>query len=243
MKIAHKPELIERLAAEYVLGTLKGGARRRFEIWMSQHAVIRRSVAEWQDRIQPLAQFAPPAPVPPAVWNKIEQQLGWYANEHAKEKSVWQKMLDSVSFWRNWGMASTVAAALMLALVLQKPGNVVSPVTSYVATLSNDQAQTVAVVTADATRRQLMVKLIGGQNLTAEQSLQLWAVPKKGNPVSMGVLALERAANGQLVMPLPDNVSPESIPLLAISLEPKGGSRNPNGPSGPILSKGAWVSL
>ena len=247
MKIAHKPELIERLAAEYVLGTLKGGARRRFETWIGQHAVIRRSVAEWQDRIQPLAEFAPPAPVPPALWNHIEQQLGWHANEHANahadQKSVWQKMLDSVSFWRNLGMASTVAAALMLALVLQKPANVVSPVTSYVATLSNDQAQTVAVVTADATRHQLMVKLIGGQTLTRDQSLQLWAVPRKGNPVSMGVLALERAANGQLVMPLPDNVSPESIPLLAISLEPKGGSRNPNGPSGPILSKGAWVSL
>lgn len=239
MKIAHKPELIERLAAEYVLGTLKGGARRRFETWISQHAVIRRSVAEWQDRVQPLAQFSPAVPVSPNVWRRIEQQLGWHANE----KSAWQKILDSVAFWRNLGMVSSVAAALMLVLVLQKPADVMAPVTSYVATLSNDQAQTVAVVTADASRRQLMVKLIGGQTLTSEQSLQLWAVPKKGNPVSMGVLALERAANGQLVMPLPDNVSPDSIPLLAISLEPKGGSRNPNGPSGPIVSKGAWVSL
>jgi anti-sigma-K factor RskA len=112
-----------------------------------------------------------------------------------------------------------------------------------VATLSNDQAQTVAVVSADANKRQLLVKLIGGQSLTPQQSLQLWAVPKQGNPVSMGVLAMEGAANGQLVLPLPDNVTPQTIPLLAISLEPKGGSRNPNGPSGPILYKGAWVSL
>lgn len=239
MKIAHKPQLIERLAAEYVLGTLKGGARRRFETWLGQYAVLRRSVAEWQDRIQPLAEFSTPAEVPPEVWRNIERQLGW----HAQNQSVWQKMLDSVAFWRNLGLAGAVAAAFMLVLVLQQPANVLPPVTSYVATLSNDQAQTVAVVTADATRHQLIVKLIGGQSLTPEQSLQLWAVPKKGNPVSMGVLALERAANGQLVMPLPDNVSPDSIPLLAISLEPKGGSRNPNGPSGPILYKGAWVSL
>ncbi|MEN9866491.1 MAG: hypothetical protein RL748_2081 [Pseudomonadota bacterium] len=237
MKIQHKPALIEKLAAEYVLGTLKGGARRRFETWMTQYAVLRRSVAEWQDRVQPLAELVSPVAPPLHVWRNIERELSG-SQQHL---SLWQGLLQNARFWRNFGLTSAVVAVFSLTLVLQPP--VAPPLTSYVATLSNDQAQTVAVVSADANKRQLLVKLIGGQSLTPQQSLQLWAVPKQGNPVSMGVLAMEGAANGQLVLPLPDNVTPQTIPLLAISLEPKGGSRNPNGPSGPILYKGAWVSL
>jgi anti-sigma-K factor RskA len=69
----------------------------------------------------------------------------------------------------------------------------------------------------------------------------LWAVPKQGNPRSLGLVAV--GANGSLTLPLPANATPQNIPLLAISLEPKGGSTNPNGPSGPILLKGAWVQI
>jgi anti-sigma-K factor RskA len=31
--------------------------------------------------------------------------------------------------------------------------------------------------------------------------------------------------------------------MLAVSLEPKGGSPDPNGPTGPILYKGNWVRM
>jgi anti-sigma-K factor RskA len=33
------------------------------------------------------------------------------------------------------------------------------------------------------------------------------------------------------------------VALLAISLEPKGGSPDPNGPTGPVLYKGGWARL
>jgi anti-sigma-K factor RskA len=33
------------------------------------------------------------------------------------------------------------------------------------------------------------------------------------------------------------------MPVLAVSLEPKGGSPNPRAPSGPILYKGGWVRI
>jgi anti-sigma-K factor RskA len=33
------------------------------------------------------------------------------------------------------------------------------------------------------------------------------------------------------------------VPLLAVTLEPKGGSQDPKGPTGPILFKGAWVRI
>jgi len=33
------------------------------------------------------------------------------------------------------------------------------------------------------------------------------------------------------------------VALLAVTLEPKGGSPNPNGPTGPVLYKGNWVKI
>jgi anti-sigma-K factor RskA len=33
----------------------------------------------------------------------------------------------------------------------------------------------------------------------------------------------------------------DDVVVLAISLEPRGGSPDPNGPTGPVLYKGPWV--
>ena len=234
MKIANNPALVERLAAEYVLGSLRGGARRRFETLLAQNATMRRTVAEWQDRIMPLGQFSPSVTPPPALWRRIESRLG------LAPAAWWQQRLASLNFWRNLSVASTALASVLLAVLLLQPE---APITSYVATLEDDQAQTVALVTGDSRKQEMRVKLIKAPALTAEQTLELWAVPKQGNPRSLGLVALQRASDGSLRLPLPANLTPQTVPLLAISLEPKGGSPNPNGPSGPILFKGAWLQL
>jgi anti-sigma-K factor RskA len=35
----------------------------------------------------------------------------------------------------------------------------------------------------------------------------------------------------------------DNVPLLAVTLEPKGGSGNPEKPSGPIIFKGNWIQI
>ncbi len=234
MKIAKNPALVERLAAEYVLGSMRGGARRRFETLLAQHATMRRTVSEWQDRIMPLAQFAPAVTPPPAVWQRVEAHLG------LASASWWQHMLAKLSFWRNLSLVSSAFASVLLAVLLLKPE---AAMTSYVATLENDQAQTVALVTGDLRKQELRVKLLNAPKLTTEQTLQLWAVPKEGKPRSLGLLAQQSVSDASLRFPLPANMAPQNVPLLAISLEKKGGSSNPDGPTGPILFKGAWLQL
>ncbi len=61
-----RPELRDRLAAEYVLGTLHGGARRRFQRLLQQQPELRDAVEFWQRELMPMAASAidPPSTMP-----------------------------------------------------------------------------------------------------------------------------------------------------------------------------------
>jgi anti-sigma-K factor RskA len=57
-------------------------------------------------------------------------------------------------------------------------------------------------------------------------------LPKDGKPQSLGVIGHQRAARLALAG------FPAAVPALAVSVEPPGGSPNPDGPSGPVVFKG-----
>jgi anti-sigma-K factor RskA len=239
MNIQHNDALVERLAAEYVLGTLRGGARRRFESQMRDHAALRRAVGEWQDRLYPMAEFAPAQQVSPQVWNAIERKLDLKPGMAGGKPSFWRSLRENLGFWRGLGMSSTALAAILVAILITKQPDTIAPAATYVAMLADDKAQPIAVVTGNAKRGEMTVRVVTAQPVPADKSLELWAVPKEGPPRSLGLIA----DSGSATMPMPENASPESIPLLAVTLEPKGGSPNPNGPTGPIVFKGAWVQI
>ncbi|HSI58836.1 MAG TPA: hypothetical protein VLA16_14855, partial [Ideonella sp.] len=67
--------LADRLAAEYVLGTLRGRARHRFETLLPAHPALRWAVARWQDMLLPLAASVKPVEPSAAVWTGIEARL------------------------------------------------------------------------------------------------------------------------------------------------------------------------
>ncbi len=240
MDIERNHVLVDKLASEYVLGTLQGGARRRFESLLRHHIELRVAVAEWQDRLHPMAELAPVAQPSAAVWPAIEAKLGLHGKPQRK-RSIWFELREDLSFWRGLGLVSTTAAIILTSLLLSRQELPVpaAPATSYIAMLSNDQAQPIAVVTGDAPGGKLVVKLVTPQAIAADKSLELWAVPKDGPPRSLGLLA----ADGSVTLALPANATPQTIPLLAVTLEPKGGSPNPDGPTGPIVFKGAWVQI
>src|SRR5687767_535788 len=73
MKSANRG-LVDRLAAEYVLGTLRGRARRRFERWLLSPQVG-ALVKAWEDRLAGLEPQLEPVTPPAQVWRGIENKL------------------------------------------------------------------------------------------------------------------------------------------------------------------------
>jgi len=69
--------LIDRLAAEYAVGTLRGGARRRFEAWRREYPAVEQRCQEWELRLAALALRARPIAPPAGQWNKLRDRLGF----------------------------------------------------------------------------------------------------------------------------------------------------------------------
>ena len=66
-----RPELADRLAAEYVLGTLRGPARRRFQTLLGAHPALRNATRRWEEQLAPLAGSVAPVAPRDKVWAGI----------------------------------------------------------------------------------------------------------------------------------------------------------------------------
>jgi anti-sigma-K factor RskA len=229
--------LADRLAAEYVLGTLRGAARRRFDTLLPAHPALRSAVARWQDALVPLAASVKPVTPSPRVWRGIEARL--FAGDttaQGQPLAWWQRLLP----WRAaTGLASAAALALGVALTLPQPAQppvliVMSPNEAAAAGPALlAKARFVASVSADG--RGLVLRPLDALPLETGRALELWAVPPQGAPRSLGLVASDHSSRVIRVDLLKDTAA------FAVSVEPAGGS--PTGaPTGPIISVGKLES-
>ncbi len=75
MNLTQHPELLEQLAASHALGTLRGGARRRFEALARDSAVVRTQALLWQERLASLTELTPSEAPSPNVWKRIAHRV------------------------------------------------------------------------------------------------------------------------------------------------------------------------
>ena len=68
-------DIIDRLASEYVLGTLRGSARRRFERWRASTPLVDQRCRFWEERLMRLAKGLTPVQPPAHVWPAIQRRL------------------------------------------------------------------------------------------------------------------------------------------------------------------------
>ena len=237
--------LREMLAAEYALGTLRGGARRRFERLARDDDGLRLLALQWGERLAPLID-ALPARVPPRrVWDGIAARLpGGRARAAGAEVtgSWWERL----AFWRGLALATSFAALIAIGVDLAPapepaPRIVqVETMPSAIATLVEPKTgKPVAVVFTSLSGDAMTVRVAADVDVPAGHVLQLWMAPRDADGLlSMGVLpgdARQVAAHMAGI----DVATLKRAKAFGLSLEPTGGSPQPT----KVLGLGALVGI
>lgn len=217
------------LASEYVLGTLRGSARRRFESLMRTRAEWRAAVRWWSERLHLIADTVPGVRPHHRVWRNIELKL---FGPHLASMLDWWRGLAIIS--------SAIAVALALFVVsevlLKQPETGLLPPTN-VAVLTDKQARSAWMLKVELTEAGTVLKVaaLTGLNDVPDKAFELWVLPPdNAKPVSLGLLPKQ----GEAQSIVPGDAAGLLIPgSLAVSVEPPGGS--PTGqPTGPVLYQG-----
>ncbi len=183
-----RPDLLDRLASEYVLGTLRGRARRRFEHLLATLPAAHAAVNAWEDRLAPLATAVPPVAPPPRVWNAIDTRTA--QSPHARRSSWWSGL------WKP-ALGFAFGAALTFALVQLMPASFVSldgiaqrqqalP-QSYVGLLLDREGLPTLLISSTRHGTRVTVKSLRSIAVPAGKVAQVWALPKEGAPFPIGV--------------------------------------------------------
>ena len=244
-------KLRRMLAAEYVLGTLRGPARRRFERLARTDAALRSEQYFWETRLGRLARTIKPVTPAPTVWLSLQQRIGGGNTVPLRRPAapVSQSGPRPVPMWRIWsGMAAAAAVVVVVMLsrhgglppqapattpVAQAPVAPAAPV--YVAQLKVPDSTMQWTVSLSPDKGQMTVAAAGDYPQLGQHSMELWWISPQG-PVPLGLLPVQ----GRGSMSLPKELLAQGGITLAVSLEPQGGS--PTGkPTGPVLTSGPAV--
>lgn len=260
MNLLQNTDLLDRLASSYALGTLRGGARRRFETMAREQAPVRAAALIWQSRLASINELQPQMQPDAVVWTRIDnlvqgekagaaqaaaRALALTSVEQTTGMAAW---LRSLTLWRTAtaiGAMATVAAVTVGVGQREEFGGEIArlqtqllaaPQIEYVAVLADDKAAASMLVTFDPKAKKLTLQRVGAYEEAGDRSLQLWALPPTGGPKSLGVLGRDK-----LLRLTAGERDVREVPTLAISLEPKGGVPSATGPTGPVLFKGALI--
>lgn len=219
------PALRRALAADYAIGLMAPTACRRFERLLAEDRALELELGQWQDALARLATPVPDAPVPERVWKNIKARI-----------EPQRLHVPTRSRARHWLRATALAAAVVLAVGIGMYYN--RDQAMYSATLVSASNQ--PAVTIEAFDQYLQVAPLNLASAPADRSMQLWAIPAEGAPVSLGLMP--EGGKGRISLDESQRKLLGEPIALAISLEPAGGS--PTGqPTGPVLYHGQVISL
>lgn len=229
--------LRDRLAAEYVLGTMPARTRRRFDVLLRQMPALRRAVGQWESRLLPWAEALPGMQPPPRVWKAIEARIRGEGRKIARPRTLWQ----SLAFWRLSSLL-TAGVALALVLLLVVPGQEpTAPLDGRMVVVMNDLQTKQPAMTATwepgrEGARVVRLRVLGHADMAPGTAWEMWLLPGGGEkPVSLGLITTHETQT--MVVPAALAQRLDNAEGLAMSVEPEGGS--PTGePTGPVLYAG-----
>jgi anti-sigma-K factor RskA len=221
-----RPELLDRLAAEYALGSMTARVRRRFLRLRRTLPAAERAAQIWERRLAALSVSVPAVDPPSRVWQAIEHRT--------RSKTTSRKS----SGWMSWlapAMAFAFGVISADAIIAQRD----TVPASYVGLLTDGEG--LPTVLASSTRHgtRMSIKFLRPFTPPAGMSMQLWALPKEGAPFRLGTIPPGDRSSFTLVDTSEHLLS--AVTRLAVSLEAASADAPPS-PS-PFVLTGHCVKL
>jgi anti-sigma-K factor RskA len=235
----NRPELLDRLASEYVLGTLHGRARHRFEQLLRRLPAAQEAVRAWEARLAPLASVVPPVRPPARVWAAISSRTD---GRTTVSRAGWWKSL----------LGFALGSLLTIGLVQLIPGSFVSldglaqkeqalP-QSYVGLLLDKEGQPTLLISSTRHGTRVSVKSLRPVAVPPGKVLQVWALPRDGAPFALGIATPTKPPGStHFEMSGTSEKLLANVPRLAVSIED--GPAKPGATPGEFILTGHCVKL
>ncbi len=233
------PETIDRLAAEYALGTLRAGARHRFETLQKTRPDLHRAVWAWHQQLQGMLVPGKPMDVPAGQWDQIESRLFGAAPAAQAAKPWWARWFAPIP-------ASTLALGLALGVVVVPVWEAMQGSTvqtqlpeSYVGVLATTDQQPGLIVSSLRKGTTVDIKQITAVPVPPDTTLYLWSINKDGKVHPIGPVPGGKFVSVELPMEA-EKIFFSAVEL-AVSVEPK--QAKPAQPSGAFVYRGLCGKL
>lgn len=215
-------QLRDELAAQFVIGTLQGAARQRFERYLRDDRDLQQRVEAWQERLQPMLNNIEAVDPSPSTWNALAQRLGFTETQNKRES------------WWSWRPALAGFAVLLIVtgIFLREPiRQEILFLPDVEVAFVDDTQGPLWKIEADTGNDRVVVTALGDVTVDTDKAMELWLLRDKDQPpVSLGLLP---TANGGVIS-VRATAHIGAGTGFAVSLEPTGGS--PTGlPTGPVL--------
>jgi anti-sigma-K factor RskA len=233
-------DIPDMTAAELALGLLDGEARDAALRRLVTEPAFAAEVERWRDWLSALFADWPAVEAPAAAAARIEASLD-------ARGAVARAAANDNARWRTLALVASLAACLLLAVTtllmlrpapapvrvpVRVPVQVAATPPLIAAIAPTGKGAPIAVAYDPASG---VVRVAGGIDVPAGRSAEVWAIRGTDTPKSLGVMPA--AAEAEMIVPDALRAAMAADTVLAISIEPVGGS--PTGlPTGPVVASG-----
>lgn len=227
---------IDALAAEYVLGTLDAAERAAVAARRQREPGLNSAISDWEHRLAPLAQAAPPIEPPADLFAKIKWRVSAASGGSPAGDGNVISIADlqrRVRRWRSIALAASAIAAGLLVVVGIREATAPASPQNFVAVFQKDDASPAFLMSVDLASRVLTVRRVAAE-APEGKTYQLWIASDRlgAGPHSLGLVE-DRNVDLRRALQKFDPAIVQTA-LFGVSLEPTGGS--PTGkPTGPVF--------
>lgn len=233
---------VDRLAAAYTLGTLHGGARRRFEAVLAQKTLLRLAVDDWTLRLSPLLTTLPPLEPSRALWKAVEQRTTVQTAPHPQ--ALWRRLFSAIP-------AGALAMGVLMGVLMGVMGPILWNTqlsgepqaqlpASYVGVLANGDGKPGLIVSSLRHGMSVDIKQVTPMVVPQGMQLYLWRIDAEGKASPLGPIPAGKWVQLPLQVPA-EKIFSKAVEL-GVTLE-RADSANPQTPQLPFVYRGLCGKL